>query len=114
MRWKLIIPTFVITSLICLGFEFAVFKLMLGSPVKSICDPSPYRFLKYHLVLAITLILPFVAGFFVYRHTSKRRKLQAVLIIILSGVPPVIWHFLYMMSELGSVAVKCESSQIYF
>jgi len=114
MRWKLILPTFVITSLVCLGLEYVVFNFLLGSPVKSICDPSPYRFLKYHLVLAITLILPFVAGFFTYRHTSKRRKLQAGLIIVLSSLTPVIWYFLYMSSELGSVTVQCENAQSFF
>lgn len=70
MRWKLIIPVSLAAALIGAG---AV--IVLGLP-----NATGYK-LTPTLTMAATLLIPIIsiaaASIFVYRHTAKRRRLQA-------------------------------------
>ena len=78
MRLKLVIITSLLAALIGAGGSIAII-LGVFSSLKPLRAPGP-------LVVA-TLLLPIVtvllASFFVYRHTARRRKLQAFLTAIL-------------------------------
>jgi hypothetical protein len=72
MRWKLLFITSIVAALIACGLWSAFTLVFFRSA----------RELAAHGLLASTFLLLIVAGsvgFFIYRHTAKRRKLQAVL-----------------------------------
>lgn len=79
MRLKLVIIASLLAALIGAGATIAV-VLALFSSLRPISSPD--------LVVATTFLLPtatcLVATIFVYRHTARRRKLQALLTALLS------------------------------
>jgi uncharacterized membrane protein YfcA len=81
MRLKLVIIASLLAAIIGAGATIAV-VLALFSSLRPISSPD--------LVVAATFLLPaatcLMASIFVYRHTARRRKLQALLTAILSIV----------------------------
>ena len=79
MRWKLV----VITSLVA-----AITGLGLGLGLTLLALRLSGRFNFFHPLVVIASLMPLAAaiaaGVFVYRHTARRRKLQAFLTIALS------------------------------
>lgn len=91
MRWKLLVLGSVVAALLALGLWSAVTIAVFGSA----------RVLAQNdWLLLCSLVIPLgvtaSAGVFVYRHTAKRRKLQAliatVLVLLLTGA-------LYLMAS---------------
>ena len=81
MRLKLVLITSLLAALAGAGTSIAII-LGLFSSLRSLRSPGP-------LIIG-TLLLPILTvllgAFFVYRHTAKRRKLQAFLTAILATV----------------------------
>jgi cytochrome bd-type quinol oxidase subunit 2 len=79
MRLKLVIITSLLAALVGAGGSIAII-LGIFSSLKSLRTPGP--------AVVATLLLPIVtvlaASFFVYRHTARRRKLQAFLTAMLA------------------------------
>lgn len=81
MRWKLVITTSLTAAIVACGlwsaFAIAVFgsaRAMATSDLSLLCS------------LLIPAGLATLAAIFVYRHTSRRRKTQAILTTILTVV----------------------------
>ncbi|HAF13736.1 MAG TPA: hypothetical protein DHU55_17630 [Blastocatellia bacterium] len=79
MRLKLVLISSLIAGLLGAGSAIAII-LSVFSSLKSVTAPG--------LLVLATFLLPAVAtlfaAIFVYRHTARRRKLQAVLTTLLS------------------------------
>ena len=79
MRLKLIISASVLAAILGAGSSIAIL-LAFFSSLKLVSTPS--------LIVVSTFVLPaaaiIFAAVFVYRHTSRRRKLQAVMTAFLS------------------------------
>jgi hypothetical protein len=79
MRLKLVIIASLLAAFVGAGATIAV-VLALFSSLRAISSPD--------LVVAATFLLPaatcLMASIFVYRHTARRRKLQALLTALLS------------------------------
>ena len=78
MRWKLLVLVSLVAALVALALWSAITIAVFGSA----------RVMAQNDVLLLcSLIIPLgvtaYAGVFVYRHTSKRRKLQALVATIL-------------------------------
>jgi hypothetical protein len=89
MRWKLLILVSLVAALLALGLWSAVTIAVFGSA----------RVLAQNdWLLLCSLVIPLgvtaYAGVFVYRHTSKRRKLQAVITALLSLMFTVDVYFI--------------------
>jgi membrane protein CcdC involved in cytochrome C biogenesis len=81
MRWKLLLIASLIASVIGSGATLAIIVLLAGSS----------RPLASHDIIALsTLIIPIAmiiaASIFVYRHTARRRKTQAMATAVLSTI----------------------------
>ncbi|HLL70013.1 MAG TPA: hypothetical protein VK363_01195 [Pyrinomonadaceae bacterium] len=80
MRWKLLIITSLVAALVGAGGCLALVYWMRGVAADPLSAPPS--------LMAALVILPLViftlAGIFVYRHTARRRKLQAVATVFLS------------------------------
>src|SRR5687768_13802832 len=79
MRWKLLILASLIAAIAGVGLAFAVILVGYGSLRDLAVHNLPFR-----LTLTIPLVMVAVAGFFVYRHTARRRKLQTTLAVLLT------------------------------
>ena len=79
VRWKLLIITSLCAALIGAGGDLA-----LAYWLQSRSHPLPTlpTFITWGII--IPLILVTLAGIFVYRHTARRRKLQATATVLLS------------------------------
>lgn len=79
MRWKLLVITSLVAALLSAGSDLALvyWLLKLSNPLNAPLSLSV-------AFVVIPLILFTLAGIFVYRHTARRRKLQATTTIILS------------------------------
>ncbi len=79
MRLKLVFITSLLAAIIGAGAAIGII-LATFSHMRPVASPS--------LLVLSTLLLPlascFLAAMFVYRHTARRRKLQAVMTAILS------------------------------
>jgi uncharacterized protein YybS (DUF2232 family) len=78
MRWKLLVLVSFVAAVLALGLWSAIIIAVFGSA----------RILAQNdWLLLCSLVIPLgvtaYAGLFVYRHTAKRRKLQAVIAIVL-------------------------------
>ena len=78
MRWKLLVLVSFVAALLALGLWSAVIIAVFGSA----------RVLAQNdWLLLCSLVIPLgvtaYAGVFVYRHTAKRRRLQALIAIVL-------------------------------
>jgi hypothetical protein len=81
MRLKLVLISSLIAAVVGAGTTIAIILLVFSS-LKPITSPG--------LLVAATYLLPVLAislaSMFVYRHTARRRRLQAVLTAIISLV----------------------------
>lgn len=79
MRWKLLIITSFAAAIIGAGGALGLAIGLTG---------STKRLIAFDFYVTFTLLLPvaavFFASFFVYRHTARRRKLQALSTALLS------------------------------
>jgi cation transport ATPase len=78
MRWKLLVLVSFVAALLALGLWSALAIALFGSA--RVLAQSDWRWLSS---LIIPLGVTAYAGMFVYRHTAKRRKLQALIVTIL-------------------------------
>ena len=74
MRWKLLILTSLLAAIAGVGLALVVILGFYGS-LKSLSTHE----LSLTLTFAIPLAATAFAGFFTYRHTARRRKLQTLL-----------------------------------
>lgn len=81
MRWKLVLIASLIATIIGAGATFGIIFGFLG---------STRRLATHDMAVLGTLLIPVVAiilaSFFVYRHTARRRSLQAMLTALLAGL----------------------------
>jgi cytochrome bd-type quinol oxidase subunit 2 len=79
MRWKLLVIVSLIASLLAFGLWSALIVLVFGH-----VRPVP----RHDWLLLASALVPLAvtefAGMFVYRHTARRRKTQAVVTILLT------------------------------
>ncbi len=80
MRWKLLLTASLVATIIGAGVPLAVVLGFSG---------SADRFVKPDIFILSTLLVPVAAitaaSFFVYRHTARRRQIQAMLTVLLSA-----------------------------
>jgi hypothetical protein len=89
MRWKLLFITSSVAALIACGLWSAFTLVFFGS----------FRRLAAHGLLVSTFLPLIVAGsvgLFIYRHTAKQRKLQAMLTATLTLLLTVAMYLLVM------------------
>jgi hypothetical protein len=79
MRLKLVFASALIAAILGAGSAIAVVLLAFSS-LKPISTPGLLVASSYLLPILTTLL----AGIFVYRHTARRRKLQAMLTVMIS------------------------------
>lgn len=79
MRLKLVLISSILAALIGAGASSAIILAFSSSPV-----PPSVPGLLAALTLLLPLLMVFLASIFVYRHTARRRKLQAILTSILA------------------------------
>lgn len=81
MRWKLLLIASIIASLIGSGATLGIILVLAG---------SSRPFASQDIVALSTLIIPIAmviaASTFVYRHTSRRRKTQAMATALLTSL----------------------------
>jgi purine-cytosine permease-like protein len=81
MRWKLLLIASLIASIVGSGATLAIIVFLNG---------SSKRFASQDIVALSTLIIPIAmiiaASIFVYRHTARRRKTQAMATALLSTI----------------------------
>ena len=84
MRLKLILIVSLVAAIVGAGTSIIII-ITLGSFVRSMDSSFSYRSHGWlgFVQLVPALVTAFLAGMFVYRHTARRRKLQAVLTIAL-------------------------------
>src|SRR5258708_157247 len=89
MRWKLLVLVPLIAAIVACGAWSLLIMIVMG-PVRP-SEPHDWLYLAgsttHWLVLAsaaVPLAMAGFAGFFIYRHTSRRRKTQAVLTVLLA------------------------------
>lgn len=81
MRLKLVLLCSLLAAIVGVGSTAAI--VMLGfSSLKPTGSPGVLAFLAYLLPVLTTLL----AAIFVYRHTARRRRLQAALTVIISVI----------------------------
>ena len=83
MRWKLLLVTSLLAAVAGAGASLAIIYSLLGSTIERILSPDIPT-------AAIALFIPvgFItfATVFVYRHTSRRRALQAIATVLFAIV----------------------------
>ena len=89
MRWKLIILSSLIISFVSASAWLALAKLVIHAAI----FPTGIGF---YLQAFILVLITTVLGVYIYRHTSQRRKLQAILTSLLTLV--LIFAFLFVFS----------------
>jgi ABC-type Fe3+-siderophore transport system permease subunit len=89
MRLKLVLISSLIAAVVGAGSAVAII-LFIFSSLKPIAAPGLLVVSTYLLPTLATLL----AAIFVYRHTAKRRKLQAVLTAIIAAVLTIAIFFL--------------------
>jgi hypothetical protein len=82
MRWKLVVLVSIFTTLIASGCWFVAIFLFFNGPRSIIPLDGKLGPISLPLSLGIPVLLALVSGFFVYRHTSRKRKTQAALTIL--------------------------------
>ncbi len=84
MRWKLVLIASLLAALAGAGASLAVAYWLRGSTVR-LADIESF---KTNIAVLSTLIIPLAAitfaSIFVYRHTSRRRPLQALVTTLLA------------------------------
>ncbi|HEX8458915.1 MAG TPA: hypothetical protein VF656_16595 [Pyrinomonadaceae bacterium] len=85
MRWKLLIITSLVAALLSAAAMY-VFTFLLAAYLTAFDGIFPL----YPGLLIISLGITTLACIFVYRHTARRRKLQAVLTALISLVLTIV------------------------
>jgi uncharacterized BrkB/YihY/UPF0761 family membrane protein len=80
MRWKLLVLVSFVAALVACGVWSLLIMIIFGHSVRPI-QPHDWLLLAS---AAVPLALAGVAGFFVYRHTARRRRTQALLTALLT------------------------------
>ena len=79
MRWKLLVLASVAAAVLGIGL-WSLFTIIFYGNARELA--------QHHWILFLSVLLPFslivYAGIFVYRHTARRRKTQAILTMLLS------------------------------
>ena len=79
MRWKLSLIASLVATLVGAGAPLGI-VFGLSGPANHLIEPN--------IFILSTLLIPVAAitaaGFFVYRHTARRRQIQAVLTVLLA------------------------------
>ena len=81
MRWKLLVLVSIVAALVACGVWSLLIMIIFGS-VRPI-QPHDWLLLASE---AVPLALAGFAGFFIYRHTARRRRTQALLTVLLTLV----------------------------
>jgi len=83
VRWKLIIITSLLAALVGIGVTLVTPASLMKVPMR-----EPYFTLLTSKFTPLLYIIPLAAvgSVFVYRHTPRRRKIQAALTVLLSLV----------------------------
>ena len=88
MRWKLLVITSVLAALVGAGLWSALIAALFG-PAALVA--------RRDWLLPLSLIIPvgiaILAGYFVYRHTARRRKTQALIATVVSLLLMAVVHF---------------------
>jgi hypothetical protein len=79
LRWKLLVAASLVAALLGAGGSFA-----LSYALGRFSQYRPAGFTRLMLAELLPLALSLSAGFFVYRHTARRRKLQTLVAVLLS------------------------------
>lgn len=87
MRLKLVIIASLLAAIIGSGSAIAILVWTLGSVARAITEPQFYH---HDWTLLLPLFFAVLAGLFVYRHTARRRKLQAVMTVVLAILLSVV------------------------
>ena len=77
MRWKLLVLVSVVAALLALGLWSALAIALFGS-ARVLAQNDWLLLCSLLIPLGVTIY----AGVFVYRHTAKRRKLQALITMV--------------------------------
>lgn len=93
MRLKLVLIASLLAAIIGAGSSIAIVYWTIGTA--AFIDPQFSR--RSHGWLEVVMLLPpillaLLASFFVYRHTARRRRLQAALTVILTLVLSLAVH----------------------
>ncbi len=83
VRWKLLIITSLIAALLSAAGMRALAYWLMGSAARAEAAPHPATIFA---VVLVPLLLAALASVFVYRHTARRRKLQAALTVLFALV----------------------------
>jgi prepilin signal peptidase PulO-like enzyme (type II secretory pathway) len=89
MRWKLVALASVIGGLVAFGLWELVVAFWLAQLPRTVFVNNRIFF----ITSLVPLLTAAASAFFVYRHTSKRRKLQAVLSFLMTLVIAVASYF---------------------
>jgi branched-subunit amino acid ABC-type transport system permease component len=88
MRWKLLVLTSVVASIAGGALWSAIVALLFG--------PAAVM-ARRDWLLPVSLVVPVgiavFAGYFVYRHTARRRKTQALITILVALFLTALIHF---------------------
>jgi purine-cytosine permease-like protein len=80
MRWKLLLTASLVATIVGAGVPLGIVLGFSG---------STDHFIKPNVFILSTLLVPVAAitaaGLFVYRHTARRRQIQAMLTVLLSA-----------------------------
>lgn len=77
MRWKLLVVSSALASLVSAGVWCALVALLFSST--ALIEPPRWAM---PLSLLLPLLFALGAAFFVYRHTARRRKTQAAITFV--------------------------------
>jgi hypothetical protein len=96
MRWKLLILVVLAATIAGFGGWAAVTIAVFGS-----AKPLAHAPLWLLVSLIIPIFFVFFSAFFVYRHTSRRRKLQATLTAIVVAILTLAMYALFAVNLLS-------------
>jgi len=77
MRWKLLVLVSLVAALLGIGLWSAVTMVVFGS-ASALTENDSLLLFSLLIPLGVTIY----AGVFTYRHTAKRRKLQALITMV--------------------------------
>ena len=97
MRWKLLLFASLIASVAGAGATLAIVVFLLGS-ARRLATPDIIAFAT--LLIPVALIIG--ASIFVYRHTARRRKLQAMATGLLAAILTLAIMILSLMFMANS------------
>ncbi len=94
MRWKLLLIVSLIASIVGSGAAIAIILFLSGTASR--LEPNSIDLIALSpLIIPVAIVI--VAGIFVYRHTARRRKLQAMATVLLSAILLLTLFFVSMM-----------------